>query len=258
MQHLKDKVVLITGGGSGMGQQAARLCSEAGATVGLLDVNEPGMHETCALGTNIHAFPADITNFDAVQAATDRIESELGPVFRVYNAAAIMPFGKLLEQDNAIAHKIMDINYGGLLNISQAALPRMVARGEGEFISFASMAGIIPTMITGVYSASKAAVAFHTEILYHENINSGVKFACVCPPPVNTPLLKQGQDTHWPKMIDSGPNPITPVEMINAIEDHLTRGKFWVFHGKGAKMGPLMRKLAPGLIWKQVHDVEGF
>jgi NAD(P)-dependent dehydrogenase (short-subunit alcohol dehydrogenase family) len=258
MKHLQDKIVLITGGGSGMGQQAARLCAEAGAVVALLDVNEAGMADTCAMGSTIHAFPADITDFAAVQAATDKIESELGPIFRVYNAAAIMPFGKLIEQDNAVAHKIMDINYGGLLNISQAALPRMVERGEGEFISFASMAGIIPTMITGVYSASKAAVAFHTEILYHENINSGVKFACVCPPPVNTPLLQQGKDTHWPKMIEAGPNPVTPVEMINAIEDHLSRDKFWVFYGKGAKLGPLMRRLAPGLIWKQVHDTEGF
>ena len=169
-----------------------------------------------------------------------------------------MPFGKLLEQDNAVARKMMDINYGGLLNISQAALPAMIERGEGEFISFASMAGIIPTMITGAYSASKAAVAFFTEILYHENLNSGVKFACVCPPPVATPLLKQGLDTHWPKMLETGADPIPPEEMINAIEEHLAKDKFWVFHGKGATMGPLMRRLAPGLIWKQVHQVEGF
>ena len=258
MQHLKQKVVVITGGGSGMGQQAARLCAEAGAVVALIDVNEAGMQATCAMHENIHAFAADITDFSAVTGAVTSIESDLGPVFRVYNCAAIMPFGKLIEQDNATAHKIMDINYGGLLNLSQAVLPGMVSRGQGEFISFASMAGIIPTMVTGAYSASKAAVAFFTEILYHENIDSGVKFACVCPPPVDTPLLDQGRSTHWPKMLESGPNPIKPEEMINAIEAHLAAGKFWVYHGKGAKVGPLMRRLAPGLIWKQCHDVEGF
>ena len=50
-------------------------------------------------------------------------EATLGPVHRVYNAAAIMPLGKLLEQDNATVHRIMAINYGGLVNVAQAALP---------------------------------------------------------------------------------------------------------------------------------------
>ena len=144
------------------------------------------------------------------------------------------------------------------MNIAQAVLPAMVARGEGEFVSFASMAGIIPTMLTGAYSARKAAAAFLTEILYHENINSGVKFACVCPPTVDTPMLQQGRDTEWPKMLEVGEEPIAPLEVINAIEQHLASGRFWVYVGKGATMGRLMRRLAPGVIWKQCHKVEGF
>ncbi len=258
MQHLNGKVVLITGGGSGMGRQAAQMCAAAGATVALLDVNEAGMEGTRKLADNIHAYPTDITDYDAVEKTVQSVESSLGPIFRLYNAAGIMPLGRILTQGNGIAKKIMDINYGGLLNIAQAALPAMVARGEGEFISFASMAGIIPTLLTGAYSASKAAAAFLTETLYHENINSGVKFVCVCPPTVDTPLLQQGRDTEWPKMLDSAEEPIEPIDVINAIEQHLDQGKFWVFVGKGAFMGPLVRRLAPGIIWKQCHKVEGF
>ena len=258
MQHLKGKVALITGGGSGMGRQAAQMCAAAGAAVALLDVNRSGMDETCALGETIHAYPTDITDYAAVQEKVRTVEEALGPIYRVYNAAGIMPLGRLLKQDNAVAKKIMDINYGGLLNIAQAALPGMVKRGEGEFISFASMAGIIPTMLTGAYSASKAAAAFLTEILYHENINSGVKFACVCPPTVDTPLLQQGRDTEWPKMLDNSVDPIKPVEVIDAIEQHLASGRFWVYVGKGASMGPLVRRLTPGFIWRQNHKVEGF
>jgi NADP-dependent 3-hydroxy acid dehydrogenase YdfG len=258
MQHLKEKVVLITGGGSGMGRQAAIMCAESGATVALLDVNEAGMDETKNRSNNIHAYPTDITDYAAVQATVGSIEEGLGPIYRLYNAAGIMPLGRTLTQENSVAKKIMDINYGGLLNIAQAALPAMVQRGEGEFISFASMAGIIPTMLTGAYSASKAAVAFLTEILYHENINSGVKFACVCPPTVDTPLLQQGRDTEWPKMLDSSEAPIAPIDVIKAIDHNLAEGKFWVYVGKGAFMGPLVRRLAPGVIWKQCHKVEGF
>ena len=258
MQHLNNRVVLITGGGSGMGQKAAQMCAAAGATIALLDVNEAGMEETRKLGENIHSYNTDITDYAAVQAAVNAVENELGPIYRLYNAAGIMPLGRILTHDNGLAKKIMDINYGGLFNIAQAALPAMIERGEGEFISFASMAGIIPTMLTGAYSASKAAVAFLTETLYHENINSGVKFTCVCPPTVNTPLLQQGRDTEWPKMLDTSEDPVEPADVINAIDESLRKNKFWVFVGKGASTGPLVRRLFPGLIWKQNHKVEGF
>ncbi len=252
------KVVLITGGGSGMGRQAAQNHAKAGNTVAIFDVNVQGMEETAQGYDNIHSWTVDITDEAAVKTAVEELEAKLGPVDRLYNAAAIMPFGKLLEQDAAIMRKQMEINYFGLIHITKAVLPGMVARGRGDFISFASMAGILPTMITGAYSATKAAVAMFTEILYHEHINSGVRFACVCPPAVNTPLLDQGRDTHWPKMLDQGGDPITPQQVLDAIDQGLDKGKFWVFPNRDAKIGAFMRRMAPGLIWKQVHQVEGF
>ena len=113
-------------------------------------------------------------------------------------------------------------------------------------------------LLTGAYSATKAAVCTFTETLYHENINSGVRFACVCPPAVNTPLLQQGRDSAWPKMLEDSGAPISPKEVIDAIEQCLDKGKFWVFPNSKARIGSIMRRLFPGLIWKQVHQVEGF
>ena len=252
------KVVLITGGGSGMGREAARRFATEGATVALFDVNAAGMAETAGTFESIHSWTVDMTDFAAVCAAVRDVEEQLGPVERLYNCAAIMPFGKLVEQDNAIIHKQMAINYGGLVNITQAVLPGMLQRGRGDFVSFASMAGIIPMLLTGAYTASKFAVVAFTETLYHENLNSGVRFACVCPPAVATPLLQQGKDTAWPKMLDSQSAPIAPRVVIEAVEDCLKKGKFFVFPTRDAKIGTIMRRLLPGLIWKQVHQVEGF
>jgi short-subunit dehydrogenase len=134
----------------------------------------------------------------------------------------------------------------------------MLRRGRGDFVSFASMAGLIPMMLTGGYTASKFAVVAFTETLYHEHRSSGVRFACVCPPAVATPLLEQGKATAWPKMIEQQSDPIAPAVVIDAIEDCLGKGKFFVFPTRDAKIGAFMRRLFPGLIWKQVHDVEGF
>jgi NADP-dependent 3-hydroxy acid dehydrogenase YdfG len=253
-----NKLVVITGGGSGMGREAARRFAASGSTVALFDVNIEGMEETAAGFDNVHSWSVDVTDFDAVCAAVKDAEEKHGPVERLYNCAAIMPFGILTEQDNGIIHKQMAINYGGLVNITQAVLPGMLERGRGDFVSFASMAGWIPMLKTGAYTATKFAVRAFTETLYHENINSGIRFACVCPPAVATPLLKQGKESDWPKMLEDQGTPIEPKEVIDAIEGCLNKGKFFVFPTRDAKIGAFMRRLFPSLIWKQVHQVEGF
>ena len=255
---LSGKVVLITGGASGMGREAARRFATQGASVALFDVDANGMEETAEGFDNIRHWSVDVTDFGAVREAVAQVRDSLGAVDKLYTAAAIMPFGKLLEQDNAIIHKQMAINYGGLVNITQSVLPDMVARGRGDFVSFASLAGWIPMLKTGAYTATKFAVRAFTETLYHENRDSGVRFACVCPPAVATPLLKQGQESDWPKMLDETGDPIAPKTVIDAIEECLDRGRFFVYPTRDAKIGVLMRRFFPGLIWKQVHKVEGF
>lgn len=255
--NYQGKVAFITGAGSGMGQLAARMFAEGGAKIAAFDINADGLAETAKGLSTITTYAGDITDSARVKEVVDDIEANLGPIDRVYNCAAIMPLGKILEQDIAVQHKIVSINLGGLMNVATAALPAMVARGKGDFVSFASMAGIIPTLLTGAYSASKSAVYAYNEILYHENRDSGLRFANVCPPAVATPLLQQGHDTVWPKMLDSG-EPINPIDVLNRIEECLADGTWLVTVGKGKNVGPVMRRLFPQLIWKQVHKVEGF
>ncbi len=253
------KVAVVTGGGSGMGRAAAHTFARGGAQVALIDVNAPGMAQTAEGYDNIHAYVVDITDVDAVAAATRQIESAHGPIDRVYNCAAIMPFGKILDQDARTIHTLMNINYGGFVNIAKAMLPGMIARGGGDFVSFASMAGIIPGMMMGAYNASKAAVVMLTEVIYHENRDSGVRFACVCPPPVATPLLQQGRDTVWPRMMqEQEGKELSPQQVIDAIEASLEKGEFFVFPGKGTKVGYALRRWFPNYIWKYNHKVEGF
>jgi NAD(P)-dependent dehydrogenase (short-subunit alcohol dehydrogenase family) len=251
------QVAFITGGGSGMGRLAARNLADAGKTVVALDVNEDGLAETAEGRANIHVQPLDVTNAGAVEAAAKHVETDIGPIDRVYNAAAIMPLGKLLEQDLDTVHRVMAINYDGLVNVTRFTLPAMLERGRGDFINFASMAGWLPTIYMGAYNASKFAVVAFSEVLYHENRGKGVRFACVCPPPVATPLLQQGRDTVWPKLLDDAP-PIEPEVVLDAIERTLDNGRFWVFPGRGTSLGWRIRRWLPGLVWSRIHQVEGF
>jgi NAD(P)-dependent dehydrogenase (short-subunit alcohol dehydrogenase family) len=253
----RGQVAVITGGGSGMGQAWARRLAKDGATVAILDVNEAGMAETAASASNIKPYALDITDADAVASVFADIEASLGPVDRVANAAAIMPFGRLLEEDPKLTTRVMAINYGGLVNIATAALPKMIERGSGDFVSFSSMTGIVPGLLMGAYASSKAAVQFYTEILYHENRNSGLRFCCVCPPAVKTALWQQAEATVVPKLPSKGET-LMPDVVIDDIERCLDKGKLFSYPGKQTQLGVVMRRLFPQLIWRVSHDAEGF
>jgi NAD(P)-dependent dehydrogenase (short-subunit alcohol dehydrogenase family) len=251
------RVALVTGAASGMGRLAARNLARDGAQVAALDVNEAGLQETAEGLPGITPLPVDVTHAEAVDAAVKEVEARLGPIDRVLSAAAIMPLGRLLEQDAETIHRIMAINYGGVVNVAKAALPAMLARGRGDFVNFASMAGWMPTLLVGAYNASKFAVVAASEVLYHENRGRGVRFACVCPPPVATPLLDQGRATAWPKLFDQLP-PIEPQAVLDALEDALEAGRFWVFPGRGSTLAWRMRRFLPELLWRRIHGIEGW
>ncbi|MBO6555588.1 MAG: SDR family oxidoreductase [Pseudomonadales bacterium] len=254
---MKDETIFITGAGSGMGQLAARTYAEQGYQVAAVDVNEKGLLETAENHQNIRTFNTDVTDFAAVQQVVDETEAKIGPIRRVYNAAAIMPLGKVVDQDVEVFHKVMDINYNGVVNVSKAVMPKLLERNSGELVNFASLAGWVPILYMAAYNASKFAVVAFTEVLAHEHQDSHVKVLCVCPPPVKTPLLDQARDTVWPKVFDQG-DQIEPQDVLNAISQAIADDELFVFPGKRTRMGQRMRRWFPGLIWKNVHETEGF
>lgn len=251
-----DGIAFITGAGSGMGRLAARNLAAAGMRVAALDVNAQGLLETAEGHQDIRTMEVDVTDHAAVADAVARAETDIGPIRRVYNAAAIMPLGKVLDQDVEVFHRVMAINYNGVVNVAKATLPPMLERGSGDQIIFASIAGWLPTIYMAAYDASKFAVVAFTEVLYHENRDRGVRFACVCPPPVRTPLLNQARDTVWPKVFDGAP-PIEPQDVLDEIDRTLEKDAFWVFPGNGTKTAWRVRRFFPNLLWKRVHRAEG-
>lgn len=250
----RGEVVLVTGAASGMGRLAAQRMAAGGARVSAVDVNAEGLRATAEGHEKIATRALDVTDSQAVQNLVEEVEAELGPIDRVYNAAAIMPTALLMDQDVETIRRIMDVNYGGVANVTRAVMPRMLERGRGDLVNFASIAGWLPCIHFGAYNASKFAVVAFTEVLAHENRDRGVRITCVCPPPVDTPLLDQAKSK--PRILEQAP-PIRPEEVLDAIEDALERGRLWVFPGRGTSLLWRMRRFAPGLTWRRLHQVEG-
>jgi NAD(P)-dependent dehydrogenase (short-subunit alcohol dehydrogenase family) len=249
------RVALVTGAASGMGRLAVRRLAAGGARVAALDVNEAGLRETRGEDERIRSFAVDVTDARAVADTVRAVESELGPIDRVMNAAAIMPTDRLLNQHAELVNRIMAINYGGTVNVTLAVLPGMIERRRGDLVNFASVAGWLPTLHFGAYNASKFAVVAFTEVLQHENRTSGVRFACVCPPPVATPLLDQAKSD--PKILKEVP-PIAPETVLDAIERDLERGRLMVYPDRNAALTVWLRRHLPRLTWWNIHRVEGF
>jgi len=247
----RGRVALITGAGSGMGRLAAQRLAQGDVRVAAVDVNEKGLEETAGDRASVRSYRCDVSDREAVDLLVKQVESELGPIDRVVNAAAIAPSGLLLEQDTDLIRRLMEINYGGTVNVTKASLPGMLARGSGDLINFASLAGWLPSLQLGAYSATKFAVVAFSEVLYHENRGRGVRMVCVCPPKVDTPLLEQAKA----KSIDASPM-IQPVEVLDAIEESLEGGRFWVFPGKGTRWVWRVRRFLPGLLWRRLHQIE--
>ncbi len=249
------QVVFVTGGGSGMGRLAAQRMADAGAKVAAVDINEAGLAETVQGRESIHTWRLDVTDNEAVLATTKEVEGRLGPIDRVYNAAAIMPTALLMEQDTETIVRVMEVDYNGVVHVAKAILPGMLERGRGDLINFASIAGWAPTMHFGAYNAAKFAVVAFSEVLYHENRGKGVRIIAVCPPPVDTPLLDQA--TSKPKVLEQAGKPIEPGRVLDAIERDLAKGKPFCFPTAQTKLAQILRRLAPGLMWSWVHRIEG-
>ena len=248
-------VCFVAGGASGIGRAAARRWAADGWTVIAADVDEPGLAETAGGRPGIHTRWLDVTDAEAVAGAVKEVEAQLGPIERVYNGAAIQPTGLLARQGVEEIHRVMRVNYGGMVNVSLATLPRMLARGRGVLVNLASMSGWIPSLYFGAYDASKFAQVAFTEVLHHENRGSGVQILCVCPGQVETPLRAQAQPQ--PKMMRVGPAPQSPESVVEAVERAIGTRRFLVFAAWHTALAWRLRRFVPGLLWWISHRVEG-
>jgi short-subunit dehydrogenase len=244
-------IAVVTGAGSGMGQLAARRLAAAGVSVAAVDVDEPGLAETTARAPTMRSWTCDVTEADAVGRTVKEIEADLGPVDRLVHAAGICLPGRLADQSEDDIEHTMRVNYLGTVRVVKAVLPRMLERRRGDVITFASLAGWLPTPYLGAYAATKFAVVAFTEVLADEHEGSGLRFACVCPPVVETPMVRAIRATEA-RAIGSQRG-IDPGVVIDAIERALERGDLFVFPGPAARRVWRLRRHAPGVVRRMVR-----
>jgi short-subunit dehydrogenase len=239
-----------------MGRIFALRMARRGCTVAILDRSLAALEETAQHSERILAFPCDVTNLQELRTIVEQVTADHGAIDRVVHCAAIMPTARLVEQDTDEIQLLMAVNYGGTVNVTKTVLPAMLERGAGELVIFGSTGGSVLVPECGAYCASKAATNAFAEVLIEETRGSGVKVMLVCPPLVDTPLLRQASESSNPKMIRDSlarKRLADPETIIDAVETGLKQGREILLTGAEAKLVMLARRIAPRLLWRVLH-----
>lgn len=194
MKDFKDKEILVTGAGSGIGRATALAFAAAGARLWLVDMDEKGNRETArqveALGVTARVLQCDVADEQAVRAMAEQVHGEIEALDVLMNNAGIGVAGRFLDTQLTTWRKVMDVNLMGVVHGCHAFLPAMVARGQGgHVINTASAAAFIAGPDMPVYATSKFAVRGFSEALRADMAGHGIGVTAVCPGIINTPIV---------------------------------------------------------------------
>lgn len=253
--QVRDKTVVITGGGNGMGREMVLNLLNKGARVAAVDVNETALTETKRLaGSNsdwlsIHVL--DITDQDTVSAFPETVISVHGSVdILINNAGIIQPFVRVNDLTYDKINRVFDVNFFGLLYMTKSFLPHLLKRPEAHLVNVSSMGGFLPVPGQSAYGASKAAVKLLTEGLYAELRNTPVHVSIVFPGAIGTEITKNS-DVDVPNMTENddakkqSARTTSPQKAAEIIVNGILKNKNRIFVGGDAVFLDRLYRLAP-------------
>ncbi len=249
---IQNKVFVVTGAGSGMGQELTIQLVGKGAKVAMVDINIKGLLDTekKAGASNVSKHELNITDLKKVKQLPDLVFQHHGAVDGlINNAGIIQPFVGVKDLDFQVIERIFNINLYGTIYMTKTFLPYLLQRPEAHIANVSSMGGFIPFPGQTIYSASKAAVKLFTEGLYSELKNTNVGVTVIHPGAVNTNIMANSlannkiPSDETQKKTDAKmlPANIAAEIMIKAIE----KNKYRVMVGKDARMLDILYRINP-------------
>lgn len=254
---VKNKIIVVTGAGSGMGRELTLQLVKKGARVAIADINEQSMAETAMLAgeSNVSIHKLNIADRASVEKFPEAVIKYHGCIDGIINNAGIIqPFEDVKDLDYEKIERIMNINFYGTLYMTKSFLPYLLKRPEAHIANVSSMGGFIPFPGQTLYGASKAAIKLLTEGLYAELRGTQVGVTVIYPGAVNTNIMSNSgvkSATEEAESKKSQGNMALSAEkaaaiMINAIE----KNKFRVMVGKDARMLDILYRINPRMAIK--------
>jgi short-subunit dehydrogenase len=249
---VKDKVIVVTGGGSGMGRELVLHLLSKGAKVIAVDINEAVLKETVALAgsksNSVQTFVIDITDRAAVEDFAGKAFAEYGYVDGIINNAGIIqPFVKLNDLSYEAIERVINVNLYGTLYITKSFLPHLLTRPEAHIVNISSMGGFLPVPGQTIYGATKAAVKLLTEGINSELRKTNVNVTIVFPGAIHTNIMRNsGLVTDDKKLTKAQLSRLTsPSKAAELIIDGMERNRYRVLVGSDCKFLDIFYRLSP-------------
>lgn len=211
MHVRNERVAVITGGGSGLGEATARVFSEAGFAVACLDLNQDNAERACreivAQDGQALAIGCDVSDAESVTSAIDRVVNELGRIDAAINCAAVDYVVSVNDMQVEQWDRVVDVNLRGPFLMAKAVWPHMQARRRGHIVNIASTAATRAWGNAAAYHASKWGLVGFSRGLGVEGREHGIKVTTVIP---------GGMRTHW---FDSFPEQGIPMPDETHLQD---------------------------------------
>lgn len=192
--RLKDKVAIITGGSSGIGQATALLFAEEGAQVVIVDVNVQAGKETTQMITNAGGeasfFEVDLTQSESIKEMVQQTKEVYGRIDILSNNAGIMYFGDVIKCTQEEWEKVLSVNLMGAFLCSKYVVPIMIEQSYGSIVHTASIGGLVGVENATAYAASKGGVIQLVRSMALDYGKFNVRVNGICPGSIETPMLK--------------------------------------------------------------------
>lgn len=189
MGRLKNKIAIVTGAGQIIGNAITQRLLAEGATVVVTDQDEAGAGETADAFPPAVAIRVDITDRRGVQAMVDQVLQQFGRIDVLINNAGWEKGSPFVDSDPADWDRVIAVNLYGVLHTAKAVLPIMAEQRSGALVNLGAEAGRVGSSGRAVYSAAKGGVIALTKSLAKEMARHQVRVNCVCPGPIDTPLI---------------------------------------------------------------------
>jgi NAD(P)-dependent dehydrogenase (short-subunit alcohol dehydrogenase family) len=220
---ITDKVVVVTGGGSGIGEgMARRFARESPRALVIADIDlEAARRVASDVGADV--FETDVSDPDANQALIEGVEDRHGPIDLFCANAGIGMIGDE-QTDPADWDRMWHVNVMSHVHAARFLIPGWLARGEGYFMPTVSAAGLLTNLKAAQYSVTKHAALAFAEWLAITYGDRGIKVSCLCPMGVRTPLLDVA--TEFEALL--GPDAIDPAQVAEAVVEGLDAESFLI------------------------------
>lgn len=195
MKGLQDKVVLITGAGSGLGRESAIELAGEGSRIAVMDTNLEGAVETVALitkaGGDAFAVQGDVADSASVQAMVATVLNHFGTIdILVNNAGVVGELKPVHEVSEESWDFVMGVDMKGVFLCSKYVIPTMLAKGKGVIINIASVSGFLASATGVEYTSAKHGVTGLTKQLAYDYGHLGIRSIAIGPGVIETPLTK--------------------------------------------------------------------